>query len=498
MSLKEGILAIVFMVWVVLVCPLWAMEAAYGRPNVIVVMVDDLGWSDLGCYGGEIETPNLDRLAEKGLRMTQFYNTAKCEPSRATLLSGCYHREVDFGKLNNCMTLAEVMKRAGYTTLMSGKWHLKGNPVERGFDRYFGHLSGATNFFKGDDTFRIDDKPFKVPEEGFYTTDADTDYAIRFMKEAKAKNRDKPFFLYLAYNAPHYPLQAKREDVEKYLGRYMKGWDAVRQTRYERQLQMGIIKPEWQLAKNEGIKSWDALTEKEKDYEDMTMATFAAMVDSVDQNIGRLMDELEKMGETDTTLFMFFSDNGGCPFQRTKTPDLPTWSPDSFITYHEAWAQVSNTPFRLYKQNQHEGGISSPFIAWWPGKIEPDRVDHQAGHLVDIMATMLDLTGQEYPATFKGQPLRPLRGKSLIPIFLGKKREGHEDLYFEFNRYKALRVGKWKISWQYGPWELYDIEADRTEMHNLAKQMPEKVESMAKRYSHWRKNLEAGRKQRKR
>jgi|GEM_PF-128540 len=471
-----------------------AISEAERRPNVVLIMVDDLGFSDLRCYGGEIETPNLDRLAAEGLMFTQFYNTAKCSPSRAALLTGCYHREVGETKLANCMTLAEAMRRAGYATFMTGKWHLSSNPIKRGFDRYFGHLSGATNFFKGDETFRLDDKPFIVPEEGFYTTDANTDYAMRFLEEAESK----PFFLYIAYNAPHYPLQAWPEDIEKYRGKFMKGWDRLRTERHERQLKAGLVKAEWKLAPRDGaVRPWDSLSAQEKEVEDLTMAVYAAMIDRLDQNIGKLCAKLEEMGVADNTILLFLSDNGGCPFQRTKDRSIPPGSADSYWTYHKGWAQLSNTPFRLYKQNQHEGGISTPLIAHWPGKIRPGTKTDQAGHIVDIMATLLDITGTEYPEVFNDARLRPLRGKSLLPVFEGRQRAPHEEIFFEFNKYKALRSGKWKIAWQKERWELYDVEADRTELNDLAAEMPEKTKELAARYDLWLKELGRSKKGRK-
>ena len=464
------------------------------KPNVVLMMVDDMGFADLGCYGGEINTPTIDKLAAGGMRFTQFYNTAKCSPTRAALLSGCYHREVGETQLASCITLAEAMRSAGYTTLMTGKWHLKSNPIARGFDRYFGHLSGATNFFKGDKTFRLDDQPFKVPDKGFYTTDANVDYAMKFLDQAVGKPTSdgmrKPFFLYIAFNAPHYPLQAWPEDIARYKGKFMAGWDELRKQRHKRQLAMGLLKAKWKLApRDTGVKPWDELSDAEKKVEDLTMAVYAAMIDRVDQNIARLLAKLKSIGAADNTLLMFLSDNGGCPFQRTRTKGIPPGPANSYWTYHKGWAQVSNTPFRLYKQNQHEGGISTPLIAHWPGVIEAGSMTDQVGHLVDIMATLLDITGTKYPEAFEGQKLRPLRGKSLLPVFKGQRREGHKELFFEFGRYKGLRAGKWKISWQSGPWELYDLEADRTELNNLADKMPEKTAELVKRYEAWLKEL---------
>ena len=477
-----------------------AAKAGGRRPNVVLMMVDDMGFADLGCYGGEIATPTLDSLAAGGMRFTQFYNTAKCSPTRASLLSGCYHREVGEQKLANCITLGEAMRSAGYTTLMTGKWHLGSDPIARGFDRYFGHLSGATNFFKGDSTFRLDDKPFKVPATGFYTTDANVDYAMKFLDQAVGKGAGeeaaavkKPFFLYIAFNAPHDPLQAWPEDIAKYRGKFLAGWDELRKQRHGRQLKMGLLEPKWKLApRDASVKAWDALSDEQKTTEDLTMAVYAAMIDRVDQNIARLLKKLKSLGVADNTLLLFLSDNGGCPFQRTKTRDIPPGPANSYWTYHKGWAQVSNTPFRLYKQNQHEGGVSTPLIAHWPGVITGGTITDQAGHLVDIMATLLDVTGTKYPETAGGQKLRPLRGKSLLPVFQGKQREGHEEIFFEFARYKALRAGKWKISWERGPWELYDLEADRTELNNLADKMPQKVAQLAKRYEAWLKELGGG------
>mgnify|MGYP002624926825 CR=1 FL=1 len=322
-----------------------AAANAPARPNVVLVMVDDLGFSDLGCYGGEIDTPNIDRLAREGMRFTQFYNTAKCETTRAALLSGLYHPEVKVGGLRNCLTLGEAMRLAGYTTLMTGKWHMSSTPIQRGFDRYFGHLSGSTNFFHGDDTFRLDDEKFEVPREGFYTTDAFTDYAIEFVEQARTRSPEKPFFLYVAYNAPHYPLQAWPEDIKKYRGKYLKGWDSLRQQRYRKQLELGIIDPRRELSpRPENVRAWDDLSDEEQQVEDLTMAVFAAMVDRVDQNIGRLQKKLNEFGVAENTLFLLLSDNGGCPFQRTKDRSVPPGPAHSSWTYQEPWPTASTTP----------------------------------------------------------------------------------------------------------------------------------------------------------
>ncbi len=293
-----------------------SLQAA-DRPNIVLIMADDLGFSDLGCYGSEIETPNLDRLARGGLRFNQFYNTAKCHSSRICLLTGLYMFQAGNETMDKGVTIAEALRPAGYHTMMVGKWHLQGEPTDRGFDRYFGHLSGATNFFTGDDTFRLDGKTFEVPEQGFYTTDANTDYAIEFLDEAK--QAEKPFFLYLAYNAPHYPLHVKEADYRKYEGRYNEGWDVVRQRRYEKQQSLGILPADVKLSpRPDDVRAWDSLSEDDKKWESERMAAYAGMVDCLDQNIGRLVDHLTKNNLIDNTIIMFCSDNGACPFERTR------------------------------------------------------------------------------------------------------------------------------------------------------------------------------------
>jgi arylsulfatase len=457
-------------------------------PNVVVMMVDDMGWSDLGCYGSEIRTPNLDKLAANGLRFTQFYNTAKCAQTRATLLSGQYHNEVGIGQLRNCWTLAEAMKTAGYHTIMTGKWHLNRQPTDRGFDRYFGHLSGVTDFFVGDKTFRLDGEPFDVPKQGFYTTDANVDYALRFLDEAR--DSSKPFFCYVAFNAPHYPLQAPKEDVERYIGKYKVGWDKLRRQRFARQKELGLIDKDCELTpRPDDVPAWDTLDADTRQKEDLRMATFAAMVDRVDQNVGRLVEYLKGRGELDNTLILFLSDNGACPFNRNHHIDLMPWQARSHWTYDKGWAHACNTPWREYKRNQHEGGISSPLIVHWPAglKTEPGALTHDVGHLVDVMATLVDLTGTEYPAEFNGQQLQPLRGKSLLPIFRGETGAGRPPLYFDFaNRHHALRIGPWKlVNKDRGPWELYNIDEDRSELHDLVKKLPDRAAAMQQQWETW-------------
>lgn len=452
------------------------------RPNIVLVMVDDMGYSDLGCYGGEIETPNLDALAKNGIRFTQFYNCAKCESTRATLLSGKYYPEVKNSKLENCVTIAEALKPAGYSTLMTGKWHMKSEPISRGFEQYFGHLSGATNFFVGDNTFRMGREKFEVPKEGFYTTDANIEYASKFLDNV---DQSKPFFLYVAHNAPHYPLQAPEKDVKKYLNRYSMGWDQLRTQRLAKQKELGIVPRDQALSpRPEDVPSWDSLSAKQKEREELMMATYAAMVDRVDISMGLLVEKLKSMGEFENTLILFLSDNGACPFQRTKpktlSNNLKPWDSNSFWTYDKGWAHACNTPFREYKQNQHEGGISTPLIAHWPKGIAKNSISGQQGHLVDIMATCLDLAKTSYPKQVDGKPIGPARGRSLVPIFEGKQREPHDYLFFSFlGKNNAIRMGDWKlVNKDFGKFELYNIAEDRLESNDLSKSQPKRFREM--------------------
>ena len=460
------------------------------RPNVLLIMVDDMGFSDIGCYGGEVKTPNLDALASSGLRFTQFYNCAKCETTRATMLSGKYYPEVGKTAMTNCITIAEGMKSAGYTTLMTGKWHINSTPNERGFDQYFGHLSGACNFFWGDDTFRLNREKFEVPKTGFYTTDANTDYAIKFLDDAHTADPGKPFFLYVAYNAPHYPLQAPEEEVKKYRGKYKMGWDKMREQRFARQLEMGLFPKDTKLSpRPDDVPAWDSLNEKEQDHQDLMMATFAGMIDRVDQNIGRLLEKLDDMGVRDNTLIMFLDDNGACPFQRSKQKsieeNLMPWNPESYWCYDKRWAHACNTPFREYKQNQHEGGITSPMIVNWPAVIKTNgntkgEITAQPGHLVDIMATCLDVAQTSYPTEFKGEKITPPRGLSLKPIFEGKQRKPHDALFFSFyGKNNAIRAGDWKlVNINFGEFELYNLATDRTELNDVSQSNPDQLEKM--------------------
>jgi arylsulfatase len=463
------------------------------RPNIVLMMVDDLGFSDFGCYGSQIETPNIDSLAENGLRFAQFYNTAKCHSSRVCLLTGKYCKQAGDEKLDQAITVAEAMQSTGYFTLMTGKWHLRKQPTKRGFMRYFGHLSGATNFFTGDNTFRLNGEPWSDFGDDFYTTDANTDYAIDFIDEALAQQ--KPFFAYIAHNAPHYPLQAKEADVKKYKGRFDDGWDTIRERRFKKQLQLGLLdSSNCKLSDRPSyIPEWSKLTADEAKWEAARMEVFAAMVDSVDQNVGRLIAHLKDKGVYENTLILICSDNGACPFERTRGKDKQPWDPESYWCYDVGWAHAGNTPFRWYKQNQHEGGISSPLIAHWPEglKAKLGSITQQPGHLIDLLPTCLDVAGAEMPTELNGKTYEPISGKSLVPILKGQQREPHDWLYFNFTNNRAIRKGDWKlVSARGGKWELFNLNKDRCELNDLASAHPDKVKQLSELWKEVATNVE--------
>ncbi len=453
---------------------------AKDQPNILLMMVDDLGFADFGCYGSEIETPVIDSLADQGLQFTQFYNTAKCHSSRICLLSGLYTYQAGNQSLNRATTIAEVLGNAGYATSMTGKWHLDKEPTDFGFKYYWGHLSGATDCFIGDDTFRLNGRKWDDFDSMNHTTESNVDYAIDFIGEALDKG--KPFFHYIAFNAPHYPLQAPKEYIEQYMGRYDAGFDAIRRERFAKQKKLGIFPKNMKLPPMpEHVPQWDQLSDRDRQLESFRMAIFAGMVDQIDDNIGRLLEYLETKGELDNTLVILCSDNGACPFERSEHLDIPPWQGGSDYLYDASWATVGNTPLRHYKQTQHEGGISSPLIVNWPGKIKnPGRLVRDQGHLIDIMATCIDITGASYPDS---PDVEPLQGKSLLPLLKGKKREGHEEIYFQFSSCRALRKGDWKAVSFYGhKWELYNIAKDRVEQNDLAEKHPEILKSLVARW----------------
>ena len=487
---------------------------AQGRPNILLIMADDMGWSDIGCYGGEVRTPNLDGLASRGIRFTQFYNNAKCSPTRASLLTGLYSQQVGeaaMGTCTRCVTIAEVLKAAGYRTLMTGKWHQNSLPVRRGFDRYFGLADGCCNFWNpgkqregepapgrklsGWRRWAIDEKeytPYTPEKKDFYTTDAFTDYAIQYLDQYGKE--DRPFFLYLAYTAPHYPLHAWPEDIARYRGTYRIGWDELRRRRFARQAKMGLIDRSYRLSpRDDGVPKWEDVPEKDRDEWDLKMAVYAAMIDRMDQNIGRVLEKVRQLGKADNTLVLFLADNGGCAERVHKTPDIPPGPLASYRTVDPPWANASNTPFRKYKSWDHEGGICTPLIAYWPARIrQGGQVTAQAGHIIDILATCADVAGAEYPAEFNGQKVLPLEGRSLLPVLDGKQREPHEAIYWQYGGCRAVRCGNWKLVAARGKdWELYDLSADRTELNNLAPAEPQRVEKMAALHAAWQAKCKA-------
>ncbi len=455
-------------------------------PNIVVIMVDDLGYSDIGCYGGEIDTPNLDALAANGLRFSQFYNTAKCHSSRVSLLTGQYCLAAGNTKMNHAVTTAEVLGSSGYFTAMTGKWHLQQEPTDFGFDRYFGHLSGACNFFKGDKTFRLNGEPWTVPENDFYTTVADVDYALKFLKEARTAT--KPWYLYVAFNAPHAPLHALPQDYAKYKGKYDSGWDAVRSSRVAKQKEQGILPNTLQPSpRPEHIPAWQDLEPWRQKYEANRMTTLAAMIDRVDQEVGRLVDDLKANDEFDNTMILFVSDNGACPYDR-KAPllDVEPTNGDIALPDSTGWAWARNTPFRYYKQNQFEGGISTPAIVHWPTGLttKPGSITDEPAHLIDVMPTLVEITQSDVPSAWPNRDLRPISGTTLTPAFHGESLTRQQPIHLLFSGDRGLRDGDWKIvSFKSEPWELYNVKEDRTELNDIAAKHPQLVAKMVQKWT---------------
>lgn len=473
------------------------------RPNIIMIMADDLGYADLGCYGSEISTPNLDRMASEGMRMTQFYNTAKCTETRATLLTGLYHQQTkNLQRNDNNITIAEGLSQAGYKTILSGKWHLgdwkaeTNTPNDRGFDEYFGFLAGAINFYTGRDYrsdvnyMRRNREVYEAPAD-FYSTDAFTDFALEQINASVEE--EKPFFLYLAHNAPHFPLQVPEEEIEKYQGKYMIGWDSLRMRRLSRMQEMGVIDPRWELSVRDSLApAWDALSLEEQQQEQRLMATYAGMIDRLDQQIGRVLDQLDALGIADNTLIFFLADNGGCPFDANHSPVVPPGPASSARTYDTEWAQVSNTPFRHYKQWIHEGGISTPMIVRWPSKVPADTMVHTPGQIVDILPTLLEAAQVPFPDEYADRNVLPPEGVSLLPVFQGESLQREKPMFWEYRGSRAVREGKWKLVGQRGDgWELYNLEEDRSEQHDLSDEYPERVASMVNAYDTWAERVGA-------
>ena len=524
------------------------------RPNILVILSDDVGFSDIGCYGGEIQTPNLDALARDGLRFTQFYNTARCCPTRASLLTGLHPHQAGVGhmmedrghagyrgRLNRqCVTLAEALKPAGYRNYAVGKWHVTPGhgakvlaetnnwPLQRGFDRFYGTIHGAGSYFDPSSLVR-DNRLITVANDPdykpatFYYTDAIAEHAVRFLRDHARDRKDQPFLLYTAFTAAHWPLHAKESDIAKYKGRYDAGYEPIRAARRTKLRELGLLDDRW--APVPPAESWDKVANKA--FESRCMEVYAAQLDSLDQGIGRIVAELKAQGQFDNTLILYLQDNGACaegngrgnkPTARADQPSLPPMSPDeqqfgsqpkqtrdgypvrqgigvlpggpdTYIAYGRGWANVSSTPFREYKHWTHEGGIATPLIAHWPAGIAASRkgkLEPQPGQLVDIMATCVDLAGATYPGTLGGETIQPMEGASLRPAFRGEPLQRTRPLVWEHEGNRAIRDGRWKlVAKENQPWELYDLDTDRSESRDLAAQHPDRVQRMTADWDAW-------------
>ena len=488
------------------VCRASDQAPAIDRPNIVLILCDDMGYSDLGCYGGEVQTPHLDRLARQGVRFRQFYNNAKCTTTRASIVTGLFPRRSGGLLTRQMVTVGEILAADGYRTSLSGKWHLGSSesthPYHRGFGEFYGLLDGCCNFFDpsirdpkykggrirsfGRNDQRITDFP-----EDFYTTDAFTDHAIECIR--KAVQADKPFFAHLCYTAPHYPLHAKPEDIQKYRGKYRMGWDRLREQRFHRMREIGIIDERHQLtAQDPRSYSWE---QANQDWEDHRMAVYAAMIDSMDQNIGRLLETLRETGCEQNTLVLFLSDNGGCseePGGRAKKGEQPKLIPgprEFYTAVGPAWGWAQNAPYKRYKSWCYEGGIRTPLIARWPGKIAAGSFSDQVGHIIDLLPTFLEATGSRYPGEFGGQPILPAEGISLLTALTSGKAEERPPLAWEWSGTRAIRIRDDKLVWNkpQREWELYDLKLDPAEAENLAQGNPEKVAAMSAAWWDWAK-----------
>ena len=510
------------------------------RPNFILILADDMGFSDIGCYGSEIATPNLDRLAGAGARCSQIYSFARCCPSRAALLTGLHPQQAGVGHMmsnrgtrayqgylrDDAVTIAEVLGDAGYRTMMSGKWHTGGEyvardaanwrpgepgfptPTQRGFDRFFGTLAGAGSFFHPhalmEDEAFVDELP-----EGFYYTDAITDRAIDMIDQAQAGGQ--PFFLHVAYTAPHWPLHALPEDIARYEGKYRQGWDVLRQNRHEELNSLGILDPVWRISPRDADShAWT--DERDRDWEDLRMAAYAAMIERMDRGIGRIIDQLDALDIADDTMIVFLSDNGGCAeylaedgWINSYVPALPDGRPvrignrrdllpgpaDTYMSYDLPWANASNSPFRLYKHWVHEGGISSPGILHYPALIQQKTIIHSPLQFIDILPTFAELADAPYPAERKGVAIQPVEGQSFVPALQDSRWRRDKPLYWEHEGNRAIRMGDWKLVSQHpSGWELYNMLEDRTELNDLSAGESRRVAEMSALYDVWAQRCE--------
>jgi len=497
------------------------------NPNIILIMADDMGFSDLGFMGSGIETPNLDKLASNGITYSQFYNTSRCCPTRASLMTGLYQHQTGMGWMTaanlgtegytgdlneNCVTIAEMLKQSNYSCYMTGKWHITADkymhpdsskhnwPIQRGFDKYYGHLSGGGGYFKPKNLIH-NNHWLDIPDD-FYLTTAISDSTVSFLRQHFESKNEKPLFTYVAYYAPHRPLHALQKDVAKYRGKFMKGWDELREEKLQKLYEVGIADSTWQLSeRGQGVKAWNELSHEEKQIWDARMAVYAAQIDCMDQGIGQIIDVLKEYDQLNNTLIVFLSDNGGCDEDQeaNNKTTLTLSNIDSLgnqfpmASYQKPWANLSNVPFKMYKQYVHEGGISTPLIAHWPNKIKlKGKVIKQVGHVIDLMPTFLEIAGIDYPSRFNGNNLKPLAGTSLLSNFTGDTFE-RGAIFFEHNGNTAVRNGDWKLVAKKnytepaskGKWELYNLSLDRSEIINLAEKYPEKVKELEQLWNKW-------------
>ncbi|QOR70669.1 arylsulfatase [Ruania alkalisoli] len=502
-------------------------------PNIVVILADDLGYSDIGCYGSEIRTPRLDALAAAGVRMSQFYNTARCSPARASLLTGLHPHQTGIGVLtqddgplgypgtlnHRCVTMAEILRDHGYATAMFGKWHLSGDvqhpndawPTRRGFDTFYGTLGGAASYYQPV-TLTRGESVEPVPTDGFYLTSVLGDEAAAFVRRHTANQPDTPFFCYLPFTAPHWPLHAPPEAIDGYRGFYDKGWDLLRERRYRRLVAEGLISGDCPLTDRDAdVTAWADTAHRE--WQALRMQVYAAQVELMDAAIGSVIDAITEAGQLDDTLILFLSDNGGCAeafqpawvdemdrrplaaLERTSSgervrlgndPSIPPGPPETFTSYGKPWANLSNTPFREYKHWVHEGGIATPFIAHWPSGGLRQRIDHTPHYLPDVLPTVLDVVGATYPDRYSGRDILPLEGISMIGSWTGSEPMRQRSMFFEHEGNGAVRSGRWKLVRKYGQgWELYDLNVDRTEVHDLAAHYPDRVRTMSEAWHTW-------------
>jgi arylsulfatase len=504
--------------------PVPATAPRAASPNIVIILADDLGYSDLGCYGGEIRTPRLDGLAAGGVRFAQFYNTARCWPSRAAVLTGYYAQQVRRDVVPGVKSggqgvrppwaklLPERLRPLGYRSYHSGKWHVDGMPLADGFDRSY-YLEDVGRYFHPRVLFEDDRRlPPTRPGSGYYETAAIADHAIGYLADHAAHYRDRPFFLYLAFNAPHFPLQAPPEDIARYRGRYARGWEAVRAGRWGRIQELGLVRgrlseverdvgppyhfPEALKALGPGEINrpvpWSALTDRQRAFQAAKMEIHAAMVDRMDREIGRLLDQLRAMGAWDDTLILFLSDNGASAEIMVRDdghdPSAPAGSAAAHLCLGPGWSTVANTPFRRHKTWVHEGGISTPLIAHWPrGIAARGELRHDPGHVIDLVPTILGAAGVPRPVpdpeSRSKESVPPLPGKSLLPAFARDGSVSHDAIWWEHEGNRAIRVGDWKlVAARDRPWELYDLATDRTETRDLAGRQPQRVRELAGRW----------------